>query len=171
MTKAKWTVDESHSVVEFSVKHLMISTVKGNFNSFSAEIEADPSNLTDAAIEFTIDANSIDTRKEDRDNHLRSADFFDVEKYPQIKFKATNIVKESADNYDVQGDFEMHGVSKPVTFAVVFEGQAGDVAGFSANTEINRADFGLTWNSTLETGGVLVSEKVKINLDLQLHKS
>lgn len=171
MTKAKWTVDESHSDVEFSVRHMMISNVKGNFKVFSANIEADPSDLTDATIEFTIDANSIDTRKEDRDNHLRSADFFDVEKYPEINFKATNIVKKTDDTYDVTGDFDMHGVSKPITFNVVFEGQAGDVAGFSADTAINRADFGLTWNSTLETGGVLVSEQVKINLDLQLHKA
>lgn len=171
MTKANWTVDESHSVVEFSVRHMMISNVKGNFNVFSATIEADPGDLTGASIMFTIDANSIDTRKEDRDNHLRSADFFDVEKYPEIKFKATNIVKKSADTYDVTGDFDMHGVTKPITFNVVFEGQSGDLAGFSANTEINRADFGLTWNSTLETGGVVVSEKVKINLDLQLHKA
>ncbi len=102
---------------------------------------------------------------------MRSADFFEVEKYPEIKFNATNIVKKSDDTYDVTGDFNMHGVSKPITFNVVFEGQAGDVAGFTADTEINRADFGLTWNSTLETGGVLVSEKVKINLDLQLHKA
>lgn len=171
MTKTKWTVDEVHSVVEFSVRHMMISNVKGNFNSFSADIEADPNDLTDASIEFTIDANSIDTRKEDRDNHLRSADFFEVEKYPEIKFTATNIVKKTDNTYDVAGDFDMHGVSKPVTFNVVFEGQAGDIAGFSADTEINRADFGLTWNSTLETGGVLVSEKVKISLDLQLHKA
>src|SRR5690625_3903509 len=171
MTKTKWTVDEVHSVVEFSVRHMMISNVKGNFNSFSADIEADPNDLTDASIEFTIDANSIDTRKEDRDNHLRSADFFEVEKYPEIKFTATNIVKKTDNTYDVAGDFDMHGVSKPVTFNVVFEGQAGDIAGFSADTEINRADFGLTWNSTLETGGVLVSEKVKINLDLQFHKA
>lgn len=171
MAKAKWTVDENHSVVEFSVRHMMISNVKGNFNIFSANIEGDPSDLTDASIEFTIDANSIDTRKEDRDHHLRSEDFFEVEKYPEIKFVATNITKKSDDTYDVTGDFIMHGTSKLVTFNVVFEGQVGDVAGFSANTEINRADFGLTWNSTLETGGVLVSDKVKINLDLQLHKA
>lgn len=171
MTKAKWTVDDIHSVVEFSVRHMMISNVKGNFNAFSAEIEADPSDLTDASIAFTIDASSIDTRKKDRDDHLRSEDFFEVEKYPNIKFKATNIVKKSDDTYDVLGDFDMHGISKPVTFEVTFEGQVGDAAGFSAHTEINRADFGLTWNSTLETGGVLVSEKVKINLDLQLHKA
>lgn len=171
MAKTNWTVDDSHSVVEFSVRHMMISTVKGTFNNFSAEIEANPNDLTDASINFTIDANSIDTRKEDRDNHLRSADFFDVEKYPEIKFTATNIVKKSDNTYDVTGDFDMHGVSRTETFEVVFEGQAGDVAGFSAHTEINRADFGLTWNSTLETGGVLVSENVKINLDLQLHKA
>ena len=171
MAREKWAVDKTHSVVEFSVRHMMISNVKGNFNRFSAHIEGDPHDLTDATIKFIIDASSIDTRKEDRDDHLRSADFFEVEKYPEITFTATDIAKKTSDTYDVTGDFDMHGVSKLITFNVMFEGQVGDVAGFSADAEINRADFGLSWNSTLETGGVLVSEKVKINLDLQLHKA
>src|SRR5690625_5256703 len=123
MAREQWTVDETHSVVEFSVRHMMISNVKGNFNAFSAHIEGDPNDLTDASIEFIIDASSIDTRKEDRDDHLRSEDFFEVDKYPQIKFTSANIVKKTTDTYDVTGDFEMHGVSKLITFNVKFEGQ------------------------------------------------
>lgn len=175
MTKTNWIVDTSHSAVEFSIRHMMISNVRGTFNEFEAVVVADPTDLTDATIEFTIDASSIDTRKKDRDDHLRSADFFDVENHPQIIFKAIDIQKKSDNNYDVTGDFTMHGVSKQVTFDITSEGQitspdGSKMAGFSGQTEISRAAFGLTWNSTLETGGVLVSDQVKINLDLQFHQ-
>ncbi|PID14648.1 hypothetical protein CSV63_11160 [Sporosarcina sp. P34] len=176
MTKAKWNVDTAHSTVEFSVRHMMISNVKGTFNEFQGTIEADPQDLTDASIDFTIDASSIDTRKSDRDNHLRSADFFDVENYPNLSFKATTIKKTSDDTYDITGDFTIKDTTKPVTFNVTFEGIAKDpmsgdeAAGFSGNTKINRKDFGLTWNAALETGGVVVSDEVKIHLEIQLRK-
>ncbi|ARJ39277.1 hypothetical protein SporoP8_10580 [Sporosarcina ureae] len=176
MTKAIWNVDTAHSTVEFSVRHMMISNVKGTFNEFQATIEADPQDLTDASIDFTIDANSIDTRKPDRDNHLRSADFFDVENFPNLSFKATAIEKTSDNTYDITGDFTIKDTTKPVTFQVTFEGIAKDpmsgdeAAGFTGHTKINRKDFGLTWNAALETGGVVVSDEVKINIEIQLRK-
>jgi len=176
MTKAKWNVDTAHSTVGFSVRHMMISNVKGTFNEFQGTIEADPQDLTDASIDFTIDANSIDTRKADRDNHLRSADFFDVENYPNLSFKATKIEKTSNDTYDLTGDFTIKDTTKPVTFNVTFEGTAKDpmsgdeAAGFTGTTKINRKEFGLTWNAALETGGVVVSDEVKINIEIQLRK-
>lgn len=176
MTKAKWNVDTVHSTIGFSVRHMMISNVKGTFNEFDGNIELDPTDLTDASIEFTIDASSVDTRMPDRDDHLRSADFFDVENHPNLTFKATEIKKTSEDNYDMTGDFTIRGTTKPVTFDITFEGMAKDpmsgdeVAGFTGSTKINRKDFGLTWNTALETGGFVVSDEVKINIEIQLRK-
>lgn len=176
MTKAKWNVDTVHSTIGFSVRHMMISNVKGTFNEFDGNIELDPTDLTDASIEFTIDASSVDTRMPDRDDHLRSADFFDVENHPNLTFKATEIKKTSEDNYDMTGDFTIRGTTKPVTFDITFEGMAKDpmsgdeAAGFTGSTKINRKDFGLTWNTALETGGFVVSDEVKINIEIQLRK-
>ncbi|TQS75751.1 YceI family protein [Ornithinibacillus gellani] len=175
MSKVKWTVDAGHSMLEFSVKHMMISRVKGVFNDFEANILADPQDLTDAEIEFTVDLGSIDTRKKDRDDHLRSADFFDVENHPQMNFKATDIQKTSENEYDVTGDMTIRGTTKPVTFNMTFEGQHKDpwgneVAGFSGHGKLNRKEFGLTWNATLETGGVLVGEDININIEIEAHK-
>ncbi|MGY0692150.1 YceI family protein [Virgibacillus sp. FSP13] len=176
MAKTKWTVDPVHSSLEFVVKHMMISKAKGEFTEFEATIEADPEDLSGSTIEFSVDVNSIDTRKEDRDNHLRSADFFDVENHPKMTFKVTDIKKKAENNYDVTGDLTIRGTTKPVTFDVDFEGQhkdpmSGDtVAGFSGSAEINRKDFGLTWNAALETGGVLVGENVKLNVEIEAHK-
>ena len=176
MTKTMWNVDTAHSTVEFAIRHMMISNVKGTFNKFDGVINADPHDLTDASIEFTIDASSIDTRKSDRDNHLRSDDFFDVENYPDLTFKATKIEKKFEDQYDLTGDFTIKDITKAVTFNISFEGLAKDpmsgdeAAGFTGNTKINRKDFGLTWNAALETGGVVVSDEVKINIEIQLRK-
>lgn len=142
MAKTTWTVDVTHSSIEFVVRHMMISRAKGVFNIYDAKIEADPEDLTDATIEFSVDVNSIDTRQQDRDDHLRSADFFDVENHPHMTFEG-------------QSKDPMSG---------------NEVAGFSGNGKLNRKDFGLTWNTTLETGGVLVGDEVKINLELELHK-
>lgn len=176
MTKATWNVDKIHSTIGFSVRHMMISNVKGVFNEFDGKIEADPTDLTDADIEFTIDANSVDTRMSDRDDHLRSSDFFDVENHPNLTFKATDIVKKSEDRYDMTGDFTIRGTTKPVTFDIVFEGVAKDpmsgdeAAGFTGSTKINRKDFGLTWNAALEAGGFVVGDEIKINIEIQLRK-
>lgn len=177
MTKTNWNVDLAHSEVGFVVKHMMISKVKGTFDKFDAKIEADIEDLTGASIEVTIDAASINTRNEDRDNHLRSADFFNVETHPNLTFKSTNIQKKGDNEYDVTGDLTMNGVTKQVTLDVSFEGQSKDpmsgqtVAGFNGVTTISREEFGLTWNAALETGGVLVSDEVKIHFELQLRKA
>lgn len=176
MTVSKWTVDAAHSSIDFSVKHMMVSKVKGAFQKFNASVEADPNNLTTANIDFTIDVASIDTRNNDRDNHLRSPDFFDVEKYPTMTFKSTKIVKTDDDEYDVTGDVTLHGVTRSETFSVTFEGLAKDPMsgaekiGFSANGKIKRSDYGLTWNAALETGGVLVGDDIKVSIEIEAAK-
>lgn len=172
----KWILDVSHSTIEFSVKHLMIAKVRGLFHKFDAEIEADVNDLTSAKVELNIDLSSIDTRNEDRDNHLRSADFFDVENTPTLKFVATSITKTSDDEYDVVGDVTLHGVTKQETFKLTFEGASTDPwgnqkAGFSGSGVIKRSDFGLTYNAALETGGVLIGDDVKVNIELEAQKA
>ncbi|GMA58385.1 polyisoprenoid-binding protein YceI [Alicyclobacillus sacchari] len=176
MAKSTWNVDTSHSHVGFSVKHMMFTTVRGSFKQFSATVVADPEDLTNAEIDFSIETASVNTGDENRDNHLRSGDFFDVENHPQITFHATSTTKTSGNAYDMTGDLTIRGVTKPVTFHVTYEGTGknpwgAEVAGFSATTTINRKDFGLTWNAALETGGVLVSDQVKIELDIQASKA
>lgn len=175
MAKTNWKVDNAHSSIDFSVRHMMVSKVKGTFRQFEATIEADPEDLTTADISFSIDVDSIDTRNEDRDNHLKSADFFDVANHPQITFKSTNIVAKGNGVYDVTGDLTIRGVTRPVTFEVTYEGQGKNpwgaiVAGFSGKGKINRTDFGLTWNNPLETGGVLVGEEVNISIEIEATK-
>ncbi|MBE4907481.1 YceI family protein [Bacillus luteolus] len=176
MTKTKWAVDPTHSSVEFSIKHMMFTNVRGAFNSFDATIVADPTDLTSADITFSVDLASIDTRNADRDNHLRSADFFDVENKPSMTFTSTNISRKSDNEYDVTGDLSLNGVTKSQNFLVTFEGSGKDPwgnekAGFSVEGTINRSDFGLTWNAALETGGVLVGDKVKVSLQIQAAKA
>jgi polyisoprenoid-binding protein YceI len=171
---AKWTVDQSHSSVGFEVKHMMVSKVKGQFDSYSADIEAaDLTDLTTAQISFNFDVASINTRSEDRDNHLKSADFFDVENNPAITFTSTSITKDGED-YKVTGDLSIKDVTKPVTFNVEFGGKGTnpwgvEVYGFGANAKINREEFGLTWNAALETGGVLVGKEIKISVELEIN--
>lgn len=169
-----WTVDQSHSNVGFSVKHMMVSKVKGVFEDYSATVTAaDLSDLSDATITFDIQVASISTKSEDRDNHLRSADFFDADQYPTISFLSTDIAKDG-DDYKVTGDLTIKDVTKPVTFNVEFNGRGTnpwgvEVYGFEAETKINRDEFGLTWNAALETGGVLVGKEIKINVDLEVN--
>ncbi|WP_040208726.1 YceI family protein [Neobacillus jeddahensis] len=175
MTKTKWALDPAHSSVDFSVRHMMIANVKGTFNSFSATIDADPTDLTSANIEFSVETASVDTRSKDRDAHLISGDFFDVENHPNMTFKATKINKTDVGEYDVTGALTLRGITKQETFAVTFEGQGKDPwgnekVGFSAQGTLNRSDYGLVWNAALETGGVLVGDKVKINLQIQAAK-
>lgn len=176
MTKTKWALDTDHSSVDFSIRHMMIANVKGTFHNFNAIIEANVTDLTNANIDFTVDLSSIDTRNKDRDAHLVSADFFDVEKYPAMSFRSTNIKEITNGEYEVTGDLTIHGTTKSETFSVTFEGQGKDPwgnekVGFSAEGSINRADYGLTWNSALETGGVLVGDKVKVNLQIEATKA
>ncbi|WP_066313632.1 YceI family protein [Bacillus sp. FJAT-29814] len=176
MAKTKWVLDPAHSSVDFSVRHMMIANVKGTFNNFNAEIEADPADLTTANIAFSVETASVDTRNKDRDGHLVSADFFDVENHPTMTFKSTSIEKTDEGEYNVTGDLTLRGVTKQETFAVTFEGQGKDPwgnekAGFSAAGTLNRSDYGLVWNAALETGGVLVGDKVKVNLQIQAAKA
>ncbi|MBB3110751.1 polyisoprenoid-binding protein YceI [Paenibacillus phyllosphaerae] len=169
---AKWTVDTAHSSVDFSVKHMMIAKVKGSFHQFSADIEADPADLSNAAISFKIDLASVDTRNADRDAHLRNPDFFNVETYPELVFQATKITKTDDGEYDVTGNVSLHGVTKEETFEVSFEGTGKDPwgnakVGFSAKGSLKRSDYGLTYNAALETGGVLIGDEVKFTLDIE----
>ncbi|MDB5054456.1 MAG: YceI family protein [Bacilli bacterium] len=175
MSKSKWQVDSTHSSIDFTIKHMMIAKVKGTFNTFTAEIEADLADLTSASIRFTVDASSIDTRNTDRDNHLRSADFFEVEKYPEISFKSTHIKKTGDGEYDVTGDVTLHNVTRAETFSIVFEGAGKDPwgnekVGFSGQGKIKRSDYGLTYNAVLETGGVLISDDIKLAIEIEASK-
>nr|WP_309101395.1 EAL domain-containing protein [Fredinandcohnia onubensis] len=171
----KWIVDQGHSTVGFEVKHMMVSKVRGQFDSFLADVEAeDLTDLTTAKIVFKFDGDSINTRNQERDRHLKSADFFNIEKYPTIDFKSTNITKINA-SYKVTGDLTIKGITKPITFDVNFGGKATDhfgveVYGYEAEATINREDFGLIWNVALETGGVLVGKEVKIKVELELNQ-
>jgi polyisoprenoid-binding protein YceI len=154
---------------------MMVSKVKGTFQSFEATIDADLEDLTTASIEFSVDVNSVDTRNEDRDNHLRSADFFDVENHPKMTFKSTKIIKKSPGEYEITGDLTIRGTTKPETFTVTYEGSGKDPwgnikAGFEAHGSISRSEYGLRWNAALETGGVLVADQVQITLEVQASK-
>ncbi|UJP11326.1 YceI family protein [Microbacterium sp. KUDC0406] len=165
-----WSLDPQHSEVTFSVRHMMISKVRGSFGVKSATLVA-PENPLEAKVEASVDVTSIDTNDEGRDAHLRSADFFDTENHPTMEFTSTGARVEDGDLF-VDGDLTIRGITKPVSFALDFGGFGTDPygnykAGASATTTINREDFGLTWNAALETGGVLVGKDVTINLDLQ----
>lgn len=167
-----WNIDAMHSHATFSVRHMVVSTVKGHFNVLSGTLEIDPANLANSWVQAEIDAASIDTNEPNRDKHLRSPDFFDVEKYPKITFKSTKVESVGDNEYKVIGDLTLHGVTKPAVFSVEYSGEIKDPygfrrAGFSAKTKISRKEWGLTWNSLLETGGAVVSDEVKIEVDLE----
>lgn len=175
MSKTKWVIDPAHTLLEFSVKHMMIATVKGRFSGVEGGLYADLPDLTTADIEVTADANTVDTREAQRDQHLRSADFFDVENFPQITFKSNRIERTGNDAYKIIGDLTIRGVTREVAFDTTFEGMGkdpwgGERAGFSAEAKINRKDFGLNWNAVLETGGILVGEQVKISVEVEVVK-
>ncbi|MFY0544272.1 YceI family protein [Brevibacillus sp. H7] len=175
MAKSKWSVDATHSSIDFSIRHMMIAKVKGTFHAFDAHIEADPADLTTADVQFSVDLSSIDTRNADRDAHLRSADFFDVEQHPKMTFQSTKITKTGDGEYDVTGNLTIRGVTRPETFSVSFEGAGKDPwgnekVGFSGQGSINRSDYGLTWNAALETGGVLVGDEVKVSIEIEAAK-
>ncbi|AJH78006.1 YceI family protein [Heyndrickxia coagulans] len=177
MAKTKWAVDYAHSTIDFTVKHMMISKVKGSFQNFEVELEADPQDLTDANISFIVDASSISTKNDDRDNHLRSADFLDVEQYPKITFVSKSVTKAGNNEYNVTGDLTIRGVTKEETFKVTFEGisknpmSGAETAGFSAEGTVKRSNYGLTWNAALETGGVLVGDEIKFTVELEASKA
>ncbi|HEY4735156.1 MAG TPA: YceI family protein [Gemmatimonadaceae bacterium] len=170
-SKTTWKLDPSHTLVEFSAKHLMITTVKGRFTDIEGVIHADEKDPTKSSVEATLKAASIDTRTDQRDNHLRSGDFLDVEKFPEITFRSTRI-EGSRKEFKLTGDLTIRGVTKPVTLDVTFEGQTkdpwgGERVGFSASGKIDRRDFGLTWNVVLEAGGLTVGNDIKINIEVE----
>ncbi|WP_317897594.1 YceI family protein [Aurantibacillus circumpalustris] len=176
MSKIKWNLDLSHSEVTFKVKHMMITNVSGSFTDFVVNAETDGEDFTKSEINFSTKAASVNTGSEQRDGHLRTAEFFDAEKFPEIKFKATKYEKVSGDDYILYGDLTIKDTTKNILLNVEFGGIQKDPygnikAGFTVNGKINRKDFGLTWNAALETGGVMVSEEVKINCEIQLVKA
>jgi polyisoprenoid-binding protein YceI len=170
-----WTIDATHTLVEFSVKHMMITTVKGRFGQVEGRI-ARSDEGSDWEISVDIDAASVDTRVQQRDDHLRSADFFDVEKYPRLTFRSTGLEGDYSapgDTFKVLGDLTIRDVTRPVELDVTYNGSGrdpwgGDRLSFDAKTKIDRREFGLTWNQGLETGGVLVSNDVQIHLEVQV---
>jgi polyisoprenoid-binding protein YceI len=169
-----YTIDAVHSDVSFKVRHL-VSKTAGRFASFDGTITADFSNLAASSVEFTIEAASIDTRNEDRDRHLRSADFFDVENYPNITFKSDKITRTGNTSFAVTGPLSMHGVTKEITLPVTYLGEVQDPwgnvkAGFETSTTLNRKDFGIVWNKALDTGGVLLGDEVEITINLEVAK-
>lgn len=170
-----WAIDPAHSHIEFSAKHMMFTTVKGRFGQVKGTLTVDDGDPTRSRVDVEIDANSIDTGTDQRDTHLRSADFLDVENNPVITFTSTNVEVVSEDELKVTGDLTIRGVTRPVTLKTTINGRGTNpfgkqVAGFSAETSINRKDFGLNWNVAIEAGGVLVSETVKISLEIQAVK-
>jgi polyisoprenoid-binding protein YceI len=171
---ATWTIDTAHSEIGFKVKHLVISTVSGKFNAFEGKLEGEPDDLTNAKISFSADIESIHTGNEQRDGHLKSGDFFDAAAHPKLIFQSTSIEKKG-DDYKVNGDLTLKGVTKPVTLNVEFGGvqkslYGQTVAGFEVTGKINRQDFGLTWSAVTEAGGVVVGDEVKLAANLEVIK-
>ena len=174
LTPGTWAVDATHSSVSFTVKHLMISKVRGSFSTFSGTVVV-PDDRLASTVDVTIDPTSVSTGDATRDGHLKTGDFFDAEQFPTWNFKSTAI-RASGSDYVLVGDLTLRGVTKPVELAVDFEGVNKDPygntkAGFTAEAELNRKDFGMEYNAALETGGVLIGEKVKLSLDIQLAKT
>lgn len=168
-----WQLDPAHTEINFSVRHMMISKVRGSFENFSGTVNFNPADLAAGSIEVSIDAASINTRNEQRDGHLKSADFLDAETYPTITFKSTGATLSGANEGQLLGDLTIRGVTKPVALDVEYAGTALSPwgltsAGFSAATKINRKDWGLEWNQALETGGVLVGEELTISIEAEL---
>jgi polyisoprenoid-binding protein YceI len=172
-----WNIDPAHSQAEFKVKHMMISNVKGSFSGLSGKLTEHTADSTLSSIEASIPVGTVSTGDAQRDGHLKGADFFDAEKYPTLNFKSTEVVEKGEADYEVTGDLTIHGVTKPVKFAVEGPSAPGKDPwgntriGLSATTKINRKDFGLEWNAALETGGFLVGEDVTITLDVQFIKA
>lgn len=171
-----WKFDTGHSTVEFVAKHMMITNVRGRFPDVEGTIRFDEENITNSSVEATIQVATVTSGSEQRDNHLRTGDFFLVEQYPTITFKSTSIEPKGDDEYNVTGDLTVRGVTKEVTLSATFEGRGvtpwgAEAIGFSATATINRKDFGVNWNVGLEAGGVLVGDKIKLDLNIEAVKS
>jgi polyisoprenoid-binding protein YceI len=174
MATTKWAIDPTHSEIGFKVKHMMFTNVSGTFAAYDATITTEDDNFENANFEFSANIDSISTNNLDRDNHLKSGDFFDADNFPKLTFKASSFTKDG-DDYEITGDLSIKEVTKSVKFPVEFSGLMKDPwgntkAGLNIYGKINRKDWGLNWNSALETGGVLVGEEVKLNIELQLIK-
>jgi len=173
---AIWIIDSTHSEVQFKVKHLMISTVTGNFGTYDGSVEtSNEEDFTGAKVSFSADINSISTGQEQRDGHLKSGDFFDAENFPKLTFASTSMVKVEDENYTITGDLTIKGTTKEVILKAEFGGTMGDFygntkAGFDISGKINRQDFGLTWGAVTEAGGVVVSDEVRLAFNIQLIK-
>jgi polyisoprenoid-binding protein YceI len=173
---ATYEIDSSHSSANFTVRHLMISNVRGQFSKVTGKVQFDPKNLAASSVEATIDTTTVNTREERRDAHLKSADFFDVAKYPSMTFKSKKFAAAGAGKYKVTGDLTIHGVTKEVVLDLAevtpeTKGMQGETrVGGQASTKINRKDFGLTWSKTMDGGGAVVGDEVQITLDLELIK-
>lgn len=175
MPLATWNIDASHSGIHFSIRHLVIAKVRGKFTKFSGAIELDDADMTKSKVNVEIDVASIDTAEPQRDGHLKSPDFFDVEKFPKAAF-ASKSIKKNGEEYDVTGDLTVHGVTKEITLRSTFEGKGKDPWGgervaFGAKTTLNREDFGLKWNQALEAGGVVVGTKVELEIEVEAVKA
>jgi polyisoprenoid-binding protein YceI len=168
-----WQLDTSHSRIGFAVKHMMVSTVRGEFKNYTGSLQLDETDFTRSTITGEIEVASIDTRDEGRDGHLKSADFFDVENHPKMTFKSKRIEAKGDNEYTVYGDLTIRGVTREIAIDAEYSGKQQNpwgvtMTGFSGSTTINRKDFGLEWNVALETGGILVGEKVKLELEVEL---
>jgi polyisoprenoid-binding protein YceI len=175
MAFGTWNIDPSHSAIAFSVRHMVVSKTRGRFNKWSGQLRFDAGHPSASSVEVDIDPASLDTGDTQRDAHLRSADFFDVEKYPTASFRSTKVEVAGEGRYRVTGNLTVHGITQPVLLDVTYEGSGkdpwgGERAGFSATTTIDRKHFGLEWNKALETGGLLVGEKVELNLEIEAVK-
>jgi polyisoprenoid-binding protein YceI len=173
-TRTVWKIDPAHTSVEFSAKHMMITTVRGRFADVEGTIYTDERNPRNSSVEAVLKTASIDTRSEQRDQHLKSADFLDAAKFPEITFRSTRIDGDK-DEFKLSGDLTIHGTTKEIALDVTFEGEGkdpwgGERAGFTAKGRIDRRDFGLTWNQALETGGVLVANEIKLTIEVQATK-
>ena len=172
----KWKIDPAHSEIKFKVKHLVVSTVTGQFNKFDAVVESDKPDFTDAKISFEADVNSVDTKNEQRDTHLKSADFFDATNYPKLTFVSKSVNKKSDNEYEVTGDITIRGTKKEIKLNVTCNGTVKgfggvEVAGFEITGKLNRFDFGLQWNALTEVGGVVVANEIKIEISAELQKA
>jgi polyisoprenoid-binding protein YceI len=168
---AEYTIDSTHSAATFGVRHMMVTNVRGQFSKVTGKVVYDPKNLASSKVEATIDASSIDTQEPKRDAHLKSADFFDVAKFPTLTFRSTKWMRENG-KLKIAGDLTLHGVTKPVVLdvegpATEVKGASGMMIGATASTKISRKDFGLTWNKLLDTGGAVVGDEVSITLDIE----
>ena len=167
-----WNIDSAHSEVGFKIKHLMVSTVRGKFNSFEGSIKLGDNDLTKAEISFSADVSSIDTGNKMRDGHLISPDFFNSEEFPTLSFKSKDITKKDDTDFTVTGELTMHGITKEITFDAKFNGMTntdkGGVMGFEISGSLSRKEFGLTWNAPTEKGGVVVSDEVKLDINAEV---